>query len=185
MKAPPVWRRWPPAPRAGTRGPRFWRRVVRRPGWLLTPIRGPVPYRRHRPHPKLIGIARRNLAKAGLSADWRGRVENRFFVPGCHAFDIVANTMFSLAATPMACAAELARVLAGRAAGAHRQLPSDGNRRGTALVEHVWKPAGDLIRDTPVLLADAGLMVSTSRRSADGEGPIPYVATKPPREPGR
>ena len=56
--------------------------------------------------------------------------------------------------------------------------PRNGNRIGTLLVDRFWKPFGDLIRDIPALLSDAGLEVRDDE--IGGWGSVHrYLATKP------
>ncbi|HMM83823.1 MAG TPA: class I SAM-dependent methyltransferase [Terrimesophilobacter sp.] len=179
VKALPVWRRWLSRAVPEIRGPRVLE-VSFGTGWLLTQYAGRCRTDGIDLNSKLIGIARRNLAKAGQSADWRqGRVEELPYPDA--TFDTVVNTMaFTGYPDGAAAAAELARVLkpGGRLVLIDINFPSDGNRRGTALVEHVWKPAGDLIRDTPALLADAGLDVDVEEIGGWGSVQL-YLATKP------
>lgn len=74
----------------------------------------------------------------------------------------VVNTMaFTGYPDGAVASAELARVLTpgGRMVLIDINYPRNGNRIGTLLIDRFWKPFGDLIRDLPALLSDAGLEV--------------------------
>jgi len=165
----------------GARDP--WPRVLEvsiGTGWLLTQYAG-----QHRTdgidlNPKLLDVARRNLARAGVHADLRlGTVEALPYPDA--TFDTVVNTMaFTGYPDGAVAAAELARVLTpgGRMVLIDINYPRNGNRIGTLLVDRFWKPFGDLIRDIPALLSDAGLEVRDDE--IGGWGSIHrYLATKP------
>ncbi len=179
VKAFPVWRRWLGHALPAIQGSRVLE-VSFRTGWLLTQYAG-----RYRTdgidlNPALIDLARRNLARAGVKADLRqGSVEA---LPYPNAtFDTVVNTMaFTGYPNGAAAAAELARVLkpGGRLVLIDISYPRDGNRLGTALVQRFWKPFGDLIRNVPTLLCDAGLDIQDDE--IGGWGSVHrYLATKP------
>ncbi len=175
----PVWRRWLGQAVPEIRGPRVLE-VSFGTGWLLTQYAG-----RHRTdgidlNPRLLDVARRNLARAGVHADLRlGTVEALPYPDA--TFDTVVNTMaFSGYPDGAAAAAELARVLTpgGRLVLIDIGYPRDGNRMGTLLVDRFWKPLGDLIRDVPALLSEAGLAVREDE--IGGWGSVHrYLATKP------
>jgi ubiquinone/menaquinone biosynthesis C-methylase UbiE len=179
VKAFPVWRRWLGHALPEIEGPRVLE-VSFGTGWLLTRYAG-----RYRTdgvdlNPELIAVARRNLDRTGVRADLRqGRVEALPYPDA--TFDTVVNTMaFTGYPDGAAAAAELARVLkpGGRLVLIDVNHPRDGNRLGTALVERFYKPFGDLIRDVPALLTDAGLNVRDDE--IGGWGSVHrYLATKP------
>jgi ubiquinone/menaquinone biosynthesis C-methylase UbiE len=179
VKAVPVWRRWLGHALPAIHGPRVLE-VSFGTGWLLTQYAG-----RYRTdgvdlNPELIGVARRNLARAGLRADLRQGTVEALPYPDA-TFDTVVNTMaFTGYPDAVAAAAELARVLkpGGCLVLIDINYPRDGNRLGTVLVERLWKPFGDLIRDVPALLSDAGLDVQDDE--IGGWGSVHrYLATKP------
>ncbi len=175
----PPWRRWLGSALPELHGPRVLEVSVGT-GWLLTQYAG-----RYRTdgidlNPRLLEVARRNLERAGVSADLRlGRVEALPYPDA--TFDTVVVTMaFTGYPDGAAAAAELARVLApgGRLVLVDVNYPRDGNRLGTALVERFWKPLGDLVRDLPALLSGTGLEVRDEE--IGGWGSIHrYVAGKP------
>jgi ubiquinone/menaquinone biosynthesis C-methylase UbiE len=185
VKAFPVWRRWLRHTLPAIQGPRVLE-VSFGTGWLLTQYAG-----RYRTdgidlNPALIAVARRNLARAGIRADLRQGTVEALPYPDA-TFDTVVNTMaFTGYPDAAAAAAELARVVkpGGRLVLIDINYPRDGNRLGTALVERFWKPFGDLIRNVPALLSDAGLEVQDNE--IGGWGSVHrYLATKPraPRTP--
>jgi SAM-dependent methyltransferase len=94
-------------------------------------------------------------------------------------FDTVVNTM-AFTGCPDAAAAELARVPkpGDRLVLIDINYPRDGNRPGTALVERFWEPFGDLIRNVPAMLSDAGLDVQDDEIGRWGSAHR-YLATKP------
>ncbi len=179
VKASPVWRRWLGHALPAIRGPRVLE-VSFGTGWLLTRYAG-----RNRTdgidlNPALVAVARRNLARAGLQARLRqGRVEALPYPDA--SFDTVVNTMaFTGYPDGAAAAAELARVLkpGGRLVLIDIGFPRDGNRLGNTLVQHLWKPFGDLVRDVPALLSEVGLDVTDDE--IGGWGSVHrYLATKP------
>jgi len=179
VKASPVWRRWLGRALPAIHGPRVLE-VSFGTGWLLTQYAG-----RYRTdgidlNPALIGVARRNLARAGVRADLRQGMVEALPYPDA-TFDTVVNTMaFTGYPDAAAAAAELTRVLkpGGRVVIIDINYPHDGNRLGTALVDRFWKPFGDLIRDVPAVLSDAGLDVQDDE--IGGWGSVHrYVAAKP------
>ena len=148
-------------------------------GWLLTRYAG-----RYRTdgidlNPRLLEVARRNLDRAGVRAELRqGPVEALPYPEA--TFDTVVNTMaFSGYPDGAAAAAELVRVLVpgGRLVLIDINYPRDGNRLGTALVDRLWKPMGDLIRDVPALLSDVGSDVQDVEVGGWGSVHL-YLATK-------
>lgn len=179
VRVVPVWRRWLGQALPLIRGPRVLE-VSFGTGWLLTQYAGRFRTDGIDLNPALVETARRNLAKAGVRADLqRGNVE---VLPYSDAtFDTVVNTMaFTGYPDGPAAAAELARVLkpGGRLVLIDINFPKDGNRRGTALVEHFWKPFGDLIRDVARLLTEAGLEVKDDEIGGWGSVHL-YLAVKP------
>lgn len=178
VKVFPVWRRWLSQALPEIRGPRVLE-VSFGTGWLLTRYAGRFRTDGIDLNPALVAVARRNLAKAGVAAELRqGRVEALPYPEA--AFDTVVDTMsFTGYPDAGAAAAELARVLkpGGRLVLIDVGYPSDRNRWGTFLVERVWKPFGDLVRDMPAVLAAAGLRVE--EREIGGWGSVHlFIATK-------
>ena len=179
VKMSPVWRRWLGYAVTEIRGPRVLE-VSFGTGWLLTQYAA-----QHRTdgidlNPRLLEVARRNLARAGVHANLRlGTVEALPYPDD--TFDTVVNTMsFSGYPDGAVAAAELARVLApgGRLVLIDISYPRDGNWLGTLVIHRFWKPFGDLIRDTTALLSDAGLVVRDEE--IGGWGSVHrYLATKP------
>jgi ubiquinone/menaquinone biosynthesis C-methylase UbiE len=179
VKVAPIWRRWLAHALSAIRGPRVLE-VSFGTGWLLTQYAGRYRTDGIELNSALIAVARRNLTRAGVRADLRqGTVEALPYPDG--TFDTVVNTMaFTGYPDAAAAAAELARVLkpGGRLVLIDINYPNDGNRLGTTLVEWFWKPFGDLIRDVPSLLSDAGLDVQDAE--IGGWGSVhQYLAVKP------
>jgi ubiquinone/menaquinone biosynthesis C-methylase UbiE len=106
----------------------------------------------------VVEIARRNLRRAGVTAELRvGNVEALPYPDA--SFDTVVSTMaFSGYPDGRKALSELARVMrpAGKLVIIDVNHPSDANRLGTALVEQ-WKRSGDPIRDMHALLAELDL----------------------------
>lgn len=179
VKAVPLWRRWLGQAVPVIHGPRVLE-VSFGTGWLLTQYAGPYRTDGIDLNPALIAVARRNLARAGVQADLRQGTVEALPYPDA-TFDTVVNTMaFSGYPDAAAAAAELARVLkpGGCLVLIDINYPRDGNRLGTVLVERFWKPFGDLIRDVPALLSNAGLNVQDDE--IGGWGSVHrYLATKP------
>jgi ubiquinone/menaquinone biosynthesis C-methylase UbiE len=179
VKALPVWRRWLGHAVPAIQGPRALE-VSFGTGWLLTQYAGRSDTDGIDLNSALIDVARRNLARTGVTADLRqGRVEALPYPEA--TFDTVVNTMaFTGYPDGAAAAAELARVLkpGGRLVLIDINYPRDGNRLGTTLVQRFWEPFGDLIRDVPALLSEAGLDVQDDE--IGGWGSVhQYLATKP------
>jgi SAM-dependent methyltransferase len=164
----PVWRRWLGHALPAIRGPRVLE-VSFGTGWLFTQYAGHYRTDGIDLNPALIAVARRNRVLAGVRADLRQGTVEALPYPDA-TFDTVVNTMaFTGYPDAAAAAAELARLLkpGGRLVLIDINYPHDGNRLGTVLVERFWKPFGDLIRDVPALLSEAGL-TSRTTRSARG-----------------
>ncbi len=179
VKVFPVWRRWLGHALPAIQGPRVLE-VSCGTGWLLTQYAGQYRTDAVDLNPALIAVARRNLVRAGVRADLRQGTVEALPYPEA-TFDTVVNTMaFTGYPDAAAAASELARVLkpGGRLVLIDINYPGDRNRLGTALVERLWKPLGDLIRDVPALLSDAGLDVRDDE--IGGWGSVHrYLATKP------
>ena len=179
VKVFPVWRRWLGHALPEIRGPRVLE-VSFGTGWLLTRYAGRFRVDGVDLNEAMVSLARRNLARAGLEADLRqGDVEALPYPEA--TFDTVVSTMaFTGYPDGAKAAAELARVVkpGGRLVVIDVGYPRDGNRWGTAMVERVWKPAGDLIRDVPALLSDAGLDVRDEEIGGWGSVHL-YAAAKP------
>ena len=179
VRVAPVWRRWLRTALPDIRGPRVLE-VSFGTGWLLTQYAG-----RYRTdgvdlNAALVEVARRNLARAGVHADLhQGSVEDLPYPDA--TFDTVVSTMaFTGYPDAAAAAAELARVTrpGGRLVVVDIAYPHDRNRWGSLLVDRVWRPLGDLVRDLPAVLTDAGFEVRDDE--VGGWGSVHrYVATRP------
>lgn len=125
---------------------------------------------------RMVDIARRNLRKAGLSAELcQGNVESMPYPDG--SFDTVLSTMaFSGYPDAHRALSEMLRVLkpGGRLVLVDVNYPGDANRLGTWLTM-LWQRAGDLIRDMDALFRSHDL--SWADREIGGWGSIHlYVA---------
>jgi ubiquinone/menaquinone biosynthesis C-methylase UbiE len=178
VKLLPTWRRWLRHTLPHIIGPRVLE-VSPGTGWLLTQYAGRFDTHAVDLNPDLVEIARRNLRRAGLTAELI--VGDVGALPyGDDRFDTVLTTMaFGGYPDGRRALSELTRVLrpGGRLIVLDVNYPSNGNRVGTALVE-IWKRSGDLIRDMPALFLEFGL--DASDRVIGGFGSVHlYVATKP------
>jgi ubiquinone/menaquinone biosynthesis C-methylase UbiE len=147
--------------------------------WLLTQFAGRFETHGIDLNRDLVEIARRNLRRAGVTAELRvGNVEALPYPDG--SFDTVLSTMaFSGYPDGRRALSELARVLrpGGRLVIIDVNYPSDGNCLGSALVE-LWKRSGDLIRDMQALFAELDL--DAADREIGGFGSVHlYLAAKP------
>lgn len=173
----PVWRSWLRRALPEIHGPRVLE-VSFGTGWLLTRYAG-----RHDTHgvdlsEAMVRTARRNLARAGLTAELRvANVEHLPYPEG--SFDTVLTTMaFSGYPDGRRAMAELRRVLrpGGRLVVIDINYPRDRNCLGSLLV-HAWQRSGDLIRDMDALLGEFGF--EATDREIGGFGSVHlYVATR-------
>lgn len=179
VKLFPVWRRWLGQALPHIEGPRVLE-VSPGTGWLLTRYAGSFDVSAVDLNPQMVEISRRNVRRAGLTADIRvGDVEALPFPDA--GFDTVLSTMaFSGYPDGRRALAEMTRVLrpGGRLVIVDVNYPSDGNRLGTALVE-LWKRSGDLIRDMPALFGELGLEVSDHEIGGSGSVHL-YLARSGP-----
>ena len=177
VKLFPTWRRWLRQTLPHIEGPRVLE-VSPGTGWLLTKYADRFDAHAIDINPDLIEIARRNLRRAGLTAE--------LIVGDVHAlpypddrFDTVLTTMaFSGYPDGHRALSELIRVLrpGGRLIILDVNYPADGNRAGTALVD-LWKRSGDLIRDMRALFSEFSL--AASDREIGGFGSVHlYLATR-------
>jgi ubiquinone/menaquinone biosynthesis C-methylase UbiE len=179
VKLFPPWRRWLRQALPAIKGPRVLE-VSFGTGWLLAQYAGDYRTDGIDLNSSLLAVARRNMARAGVQAQLRqGSVEALPYPDD--TFDTVVNTMaFTGYPDGAVAAAELARVLkpGGRLVLIDINFPNDGNRVGTALVQHVWMRLGDLVRDVESLLSAAGLIVRDEE--IGGWGSVHrYLAVKP------
>lgn len=180
VKLFPVWRRWLGKALPHIEGPRVLE-VSPGTGWLLTRYAGSFDVSAVDLSPEMVEISRRNVRRAGLTADIRvGDVEALPFPDA--GFDTVLSTMaFSGYPDGHRALAEMTRVLrpGGRLVIVDVNYPSDGNRLGTALVG-LWGRSGDLIRDMPALFDQQG--VEASDREVGGFGSVHlYLGGRPSR----
>jgi len=157
VKLLPIWRAWLRHALPHIQGPRVLE-VSPGTGWLLTQYADRFDTHAVDLNRDLVEIARRNLRRAGTTAELRvGNVEALPYPDA--GFDTVVNTMaFSGYPDGRKAMIELARVLrpGGQLVIIDVNYPSDGNRLGTILVA-LWKRSGDLIRDMHALFAELDL----------------------------
>lgn len=156
VKLLPAWGRWLDAALPHLRGPRVLE-VSFGTGYLMSRYAGRFETHGLELNGPMIETARRNLHRVGVSAQLvRGNVERLPYAD--ELFDTVLSTM-ALSAYPdgRLALAELSRVL--KADGVLVLLdiayPRDGRWLGN-LATRLWEAGGDLIRDVPCLLAEAG-----------------------------
>ena len=177
VKAVPVWRHWISAALPHIRGPRVLE-VSFGTGWLLTRYAGNFETYGVDFNERMVAIARRNLQRAGVSAELRQANVEALPYPDDH-FDTVINTMsFSGYPNGQRALSELHRVLRpqGRLVLIDVGYPHDGNRLGSALVG-MWKRSGDVIRDMAPLFESLGFDVYHEQIGGFGSVHL-YVATK-------
>ena len=177
VKALPVWRHWISAALPHIRGPRVLE-VSFGTGLLLTRYAGDFETYGVDLNERMVAIARRNLQRAGVSAELRQANVEALPYPDGH-FDTVINTMaFSGYPNGQRAMSELHRVLRprGRLVLIDVGYPHDGNRPGSTLVG-IWKRSGDVIRDMPPLFESLGFDVYHEQIGGFGSVHL-YVATK-------
>ncbi|WP_232065460.1 class I SAM-dependent methyltransferase [Mycobacterium shinjukuense] len=177
MKALPVWRRWIGSALPHIRGPRVLE-VSFGTGWLLTRYAGNFEAHGVDLNERMVAISRRNLRRAGVTADLRQANVEALPYPDGH-FDTVVNTMaFSGYPNGRQAMSELRRVLrpGGRLVLIDVGYPHDGSRLGRALVG-VWKRSGDVIRDMSSLFESFGFDVYHEQVGGFGSVHL-HVATK-------
>jgi ubiquinone/menaquinone biosynthesis C-methylase UbiE len=177
VKLLPVWRRWLSRTLPHIEGPRVLEASFGT-GWLLTRYAERFETHGIDLNEAMLGVARRNLTRAGMSAQLvRGDVESLPYPAGY--FDTVVNTMsFSGYPDGRRAMSELSRVLrpGGTLVMIDVNYPSDGNRAGATLV-NLWKRAGDLIRDMQALFGEFGFDASDEEIGGWGSVHL-YLATK-------
>lgn len=177
VKLVPLWRRWIGAALPHIRGPRVLE-VSFGTGWLLTRYANDFETHGVDLNERMVAIARRNLRRAGVTAELRrANVEALPYPDG--QFDTVVNTMsFSGYPDGRRAMTELHRVLRrqGQLVMIDVGYPDDGNRLGRALVG-MWQRAGDVIRDMPTLFDHFGFDVHHEQIGGFGSVHL-YVATK-------
>jgi ubiquinone/menaquinone biosynthesis C-methylase UbiE len=177
VKLTPWWRTWLRQALPHIEGPRVLEASFGT-GWLLTQYAGRFETYGIDLNEAMVGLARRNLERAGLVAELRrGNVEALPYPDGF--FDTIVNTM-SFTGYPDATKvmSELSRVLrpGGRVVMIDVNYPSNDNRPGTAIA-NLWKRTGDLIRDMHRLFTEFGFDVVEKEIGAWGSVHL-YVATK-------
>jgi ubiquinone/menaquinone biosynthesis C-methylase UbiE len=177
VKLLPIWRRWLLQALPYLEGPRVLE-VSFGTGWLLARYAGRCDAHGLDRNARMVAIARANLARVGLSARLvQGDVAALPYPD--QTFDTVVSTMaFSGYPDAARALAEIRRVLRpdGRLVIIDVAHPHDGNQVGTALVRF-WQWTGDVIRDLPDLLEDAGFRATDEE--VGGWGSVHrYVADK-------
>ena len=171
------WKGWLERAVPHIRGPRVLE-VSFGTGYLLT--RYAAHYETHGVdyNQKMVEIARKNLARAGVTARLRqGNVESLPYED--ESFDSVVNTMaFSGYPDGAKAMSDMRRVLkeGGRLVLIDVNYPSDGNRLGTMLV-NFWKLTGDVIRDMGELFGEFGFVYTEEEIGGYGSVHL-YIATK-------
>ena len=177
VKALPFWRRWLGEAIPHVRGPRVLE-VSFGTGYLLTRYAADFEVHGVDYNQKMVKIARKNLARAGVSARLRqGNVESLPYED--ESFDSVVNTMaFSGYPDGAKAISEMRRVLkeGGRLILIDVNYPSDGNQLGTMLV-NFWKLTGDVIRDVGELFGEFGFVYTEEEIGGYGSVHL-YIATK-------
>lgn len=175
----PTWRRWLRHALPHIDGPRVLE-VSPGTGWLLTQYAGQFETCAIDLNPDLIEIARKNLRRAGVTADLR--IGDVAALPYADAtFDTVVDTMaFSGYPDGRRALSEMTRVLrpGGDLVLIDVNYPADANRWGSGIVE-LWKRSGDVVRDMGALFSE--LSLDTTDREIGGFGSVHlYLVSKPP-----
>lgn len=177
VKALPVWKGWIERALPHVSGPRVLE-VSFGTGYLLTRYADRFEVKGIDYNAKMVATARRNLKRAGLSAELqRGNVESLPYEDG--SFDCVVNTMaFSGYPDGARAMSEMGRVLkaGGRLVIIDVNYPADGNWLGSRLID-LWKLTGDIVRDMPALFRDFGFDATEEEIGGFGSVHL-YVATK-------
>lgn len=173
----PVWKTWLRRAVPHIEGPRVLE-VSFGTGYLLCQFAGAfethgIDYNR-----KMVSVARQNLTREGVKAELlQGNVEALPYPDD--SFDCLVNTMaFSAYPNGALAIEEMKRVLrtGGKLVMIDVTYPPDQNWMGTRFAGF-WERSGDIIRDMPALLGEAGFSHEQSSIGAWGAVRL-YVATK-------
>jgi len=162
VKAFPLWKRWLRRALPHIVGPRVLE-VSFGTGWLMTQYADRVEAYGVDLNGRMVEIARKNLSRAGLSAQLQqGSVESLPYSDGC--FDTVLCTMaFSGYPDARKALSEMVRVLKpnGRVVLIDVNYPANVNWPGLMLAR-LWSWSGDLVRDMGALLEGNRLTYSSA-----------------------
>jgi len=178
IKLLPVWKTWLRRAMPHIEGPRVLE-VSFGTGWLLTQYAGRFETHGIDLNEVMLGVARRNLERAGLNAELRTANVEALPYPDDY-FNTIVNTMaFTGYPDGARAMSELRRVLCpgGRLVMIDVNYPGNGNRLGTALA-NLWRRTGDLIRDMHHLFAEFGFDVTDDEIGGFGSVHL-YIATLP------
>lgn len=159
VKIWPSWKRWLNFAIPHIRGKRVLE-VSFGTGYLLTKYAGNYETHGIDYNPRMVEIAKKNLAKANLSADLREGDVTQLPYEDCY-FDTIVNTMaFSGYPDGDRALLEMKRVLrpGGRLILIDINYPADENWPGMVLTR-AWQVGGDLIRDMPTLFEKHGFKI--------------------------
>jgi ubiquinone/menaquinone biosynthesis C-methylase UbiE len=178
VKVLPFWKSWLRQTLPHLKGGRVLE-VSFGTGYLLTQYAGRFEAHGVDLNGRMVRIALRNVARAGLSSTLlRARVEALPYRDA--SFDNVLNTMaFSGYPDGRRALAEMIRVLkpGGRLVLLDVRYPEDGNWLGTELA-YLWRATGDRLRDVRALVEEFGLRCEEAEVGAWGSVHL-YLATRP------
>jgi ubiquinone/menaquinone biosynthesis C-methylase UbiE len=174
----PWWRRWLEAALPALQGPRVLE-VGFGTGYLMTRYAGQYEVYGVDYNAAMVGLARENLRRAGLTARLLGGSVEALPFPACFFDTVLATMAFTGFPDGAQALVEMTRVLKenGRLVLVDVSLPPHGNLPGTA-VARAFEAGGDILRDMPALIGRSGYKVQVE--VVGGFGSIQRVVAQRP-----